>query len=53
MYITPGMDKGWREKHRGVVFRSSVFRPRGVLMVISGIEHKMHGWDAICNVRHL
>ena len=49
-YITPGADKVWRAKHSGVA-PPSVFRPREILVLISGIEYKMHGWDAISDVR--
>ena len=49
-YITPGADKLWRGKHAGAV-PLLVFRPQGILTLISGIEYKKHGWDAISGVR--
>ena len=49
-YITPGVDKGWRAKHEGLVLCFLALR---VLTLITGIEHKMYGWDAISSVRRL
>ena len=49
-YITPGVDKGWRAKHEGLVLCFLALR---VLTLITGTEHKMYGWDAISSVRRL
>ena len=49
-YVTPGKSRSWRWKRQGAVTHSSAVWS---LTVISGIEFRMYGWDAISNVRSL
>jgi len=49
-YVTPGKSRSWRWKHEGPVPHSSAVWS---LTVISSIEFRMYGWDAISNVRSL
>ena len=51
-YITPGADKVWIAKHSGVVPPFfSVCWPQEMLMLVSGIDYKFYGWDAMSGVR--
>ena len=49
-YVTPGRSRSWRWKHEGAVPHSSAIWS---LTLISGVEFRIHGWDAISNVRSL
>ena len=45
-YITPGANKGWREKHKGILLSQS-----GALVTNPCIGHSAYGWDIISTVR--